>query len=144
MEIQALNSSSANSSQMKSSSDITINDFFKLIAAQLQNQSMYDSVDNTQFVSQLAQFTTLSQMTELTKAATSSLAVTMLGRKVSAAGTDELGRNVSASGEVKEVRYSSGVPYLLVDGGYYTLAEITSIEDTEKAVENTLTEEEKK
>ena len=61
--------------------DLSINDFFKLIAAQLQNQTMFDTVDSTQFIAQLAQFTTLSQIGEM-KSAISNLAVELLGKPV--------------------------------------------------------------
>ena len=41
------------------------NDFLILLLAQLKNQNPLDPVDNTEFVSQLAQFSTLEQMTRM-------------------------------------------------------------------------------
>jgi flagellar basal-body rod modification protein FlgD len=110
-----------------SGASLSINDFFKLIAAQLQNQSMFDSVDNTQFISQLAQFTTLSQINELTSAMNSNLAVSMLGKPVCVTATDELGQTRYVTGEVEQISYQSGVPYLYVNGGYYKLSEVTDV-----------------
>lgn len=119
-------SSNSNTSK-ESGTDLTVNDFFQLIAAQLQNQSMYDTVDNTQFISQLAQFTTLSQMNELTAAVNSNLAVSLLGKPVGVTTTDSLGQAQTTIGEVEQVTYSGGVPYLYVNGGFYTLNEITDV-----------------
>lgn len=108
-------------------SDLSINDFFQLIAAQLQNQSMYDTVDNTQFISQLAQFTTLSQISELSAAINSNLAVSLIGKTVNAKSVDSSGQVRLTTGEVEQVSYNGGVPYLYVNGGFYPLSDITDI-----------------
>jgi len=41
------------------------NDFMKLLLAQMQNQDPLNPTDNTEFVAQLAQFSSLEQMTEM-------------------------------------------------------------------------------
>lgn len=53
-------------SKPKSSMDVSAlgkNDFLTLLLAQLRNQDPFSPADNTQFVAQLAQFSTLEQMT---------------------------------------------------------------------------------
>jgi flagellar basal-body rod modification protein FlgD len=121
------NVNTSQTAQTNKSSDLSINDFFTLIAAQLQNQSMYDTVDNTQFISQLAQFTSLSQMSEMTSSSNSNLAVSLLGKSVCVTTTDDLGQTKTAVGNVEQISYNKGVPYLLVNGAYHMLSEITDI-----------------
>jgi flagellar basal-body rod modification protein FlgD len=107
--------------------NLTISDFFKLMAAQLQNQSMYDTVDNAEFMSQMVQFSTLSQMEELSNAFQSNLAVSMIGKTVHVTTEDEGGVRQALTGVVSQVSYSDGAPQLMVNGQYYKLANVTEV-----------------
>ena len=111
----------------KAGSDLDINDFFKLISAQLQNQSMFDTVDNAQFMSQMVQFSTLSQINELTNAFKSNMAVSMIGKPVSIAFTGENGAQQIKVGQVEQVSFSGGIPYILVGGEFHQLSEIMDV-----------------
>ena len=111
----------------KSGSDLDINDFFKLISAQLQNQSMFDTVDNAQFMSQMVQFSTLSQISELTSAFKSNMAVSLIGKPVSISTTDENGAQRIKVGQVEQVSFNGGVPYIMVEGEFHQLSEIMDI-----------------
>lgn len=48
-----------------SEQDVTMDDFLNLMVAQLRNQDFMNPVDDTQYMAQLAQFTTLQQMQEM-------------------------------------------------------------------------------
>ncbi len=109
------------------SSNLTISDFFQLIAAQLQNQSMYDTVDNAEFMSQMVQFSTLSQMEELSTAFQSNLAVTMIGKSVTVSTQNDQGVPTSIRGVVTQVSYSDGSPLVMVNGAYFKLAEVSDV-----------------
>ncbi|HHX71894.1 MAG TPA: hypothetical protein GX701_03070 [Clostridiales bacterium] len=111
----------------KNGSDLSINDFFRLIAAQLENQSMYDTVDNTQFLSQLAQFTTLTQLTELKETINTNLALTLLGKTVTIEDAGSNGMMESVSGTVEKVSYQNGVPYLYVNGKLYSMDKVSQV-----------------
>jgi flagellar basal-body rod modification protein FlgD len=108
-------------------SDLKISDFFQLIAAQLQNQSMYDTVDNAEFMSQMVQFSTLSQMEELSNAFQSNLAVSMIGKTVNVTTEDDRGMRSTTTGVVSQVNYEEGVPRLLVGGAFYKMADVTEV-----------------
>jgi flagellar basal-body rod modification protein FlgD len=110
-----------------SGSNLKISDFFQLIAAQLQNQSMYDTVDNAEFMSQMVQFSTLSQMEELSNAFQSNLAVSMIGKTVNVTTQDDRGMRGTTTGMVSQVRYEEGVPRLLVNGAFYNMADVTEV-----------------
>ncbi|MEA4831993.1 MAG: flagellar hook capping FlgD N-terminal domain-containing protein [Oscillospiraceae bacterium] len=114
-------------SEKKGVDALSINDFFQLIAAQLENQSMYDTVDNTQFLSQLSQFTSLSQMKEMTSAINSNYAASLLGRPVCVNSTDQFGNKKTVTGTVEQITFSGGIPYLYVNGDFFALGDLTDI-----------------
>lgn len=114
-------------STKKSGSDLTMEDFFKLMAAQLQNQNMMDPVDNTEFIAQMAQFSTLSQMTELSNAVNSTFAVSMIGKTVNLRSLSENGTIIYDSGTVDSITFSEGTAYLEVHGNYYPISNVTGV-----------------
>jgi len=93
-----------------STTDLGIDDFFTLMAAQLENQSMSDTVDNSQFIAQMAQFASLSQISELNKTTQSNTALSMLGKTVSVSQIDSNGQKKAIVGEVSQISYSDGEP----------------------------------
>jgi flagellar basal-body rod modification protein FlgD len=119
----------------KAASDLNIDDFFKLISAQLQNQSMFDTVDNAQFMSQMVQFSTLSQINALTNAFQTNMAVSMIGKQVSVSTTAEDGTKQMQVGQVEQVSFNAGVPYVCVNGEFYQMSDIQDIGPEAKAVQ---------
>jgi flagellar hook assembly protein FlgD len=108
-------------------SDLTISDFFQLIASQLKNQSMYDTVDNAEFMSQMVQFSTLSQMEELSSAFQSNLAVSMIGKTVNVTTDTEQGVRQTITGLVSQVSYNEATPQLMVNGAFYNMADVAQV-----------------
>lgn len=118
----------------KTGADLDINDFFKLISAQMKNQSMFDTVDNAQFMAQMVQFSTLSQMTELTNAYKSGYAVSLIGKQVSLSSIAQDGSQQVQVGKVDQVNFNGGVPYILVNGEYHQISEVM---DVAQQIDNT-------
>ena len=123
-------SSTENATVRNTSSSLGMDDFFKLMAAQLENQSMFDTVDNTQFIAQMAQFSTLSQISELNNTIKANMAVSLIGKAVSVTITDESGVDKIEVGKVEQVSFNNGVPYVYVNGGFYQLSDILDIGDS--------------
>src|SRR4051812_10236077 len=78
------------------SSALDKDSFLKLLVAQLQHQDPTSPQDSTQWTAQMAQFSTVEQLTNLStstaksaKAAAMSQAVGLLGREVSYLGADK-------------------------------------------------------
>lgn len=111
----------------KSGSEIDINDFFKLMIAQLQNQSIDNTVDNTQFITQMAQFSTLTQISELTKSMQSSMSIALIGKTVTISSTRADGFVQTVTGTVEKVSFFNGQPYIYVDGKYYEFSQVTDV-----------------
>lgn len=112
------------------STTLSMNDFFELLAAQLQNQNMLDPVDNTEFIAQMAQFSTLSQMQELAKAGQMTYSVSLIGKTVTVSSIDENGTSVIRTGKVDNVTYQSGVPYIGIAGNSYLVSNVLSVENS--------------
>lgn len=103
-------------------------DFLKLLIAQLSNQDPTNPVSNTEFIAQMAQFSSLEQMTnlnaEFAKLADvfkSSEASSLLGKTVSLNVGD-----VETKGIV-EAATREETPRVFVNGRYYTLDQINAI-----------------
>jgi len=100
-------------------------DFLKLLMAQLGNQDPLKPVSNTEFVSQMAQFTALSQTSEMAGSLTR---MESTGQMQSAAAL--LGREVTLAdgtvGVVREIQSQGGTHWLNLGDRLVTLDEIVS------------------
>lgn len=108
-------------------SSLSMSDFFTLLSAQMQNQSMYDSVDSGQYMAQMAQYTTLAQLQALSASFATAYAVSLVGKQVSLSAADELGNRVAVDGLVEGVAFEDGTPYLNVNGGYYKASDLQTV-----------------
>lgn len=98
------------------SSNIGIQDFLKILTAQLNNQDPLKPVDNQEFVAQIAQFATLEQsrqlnvkIDQLLSLQSSTQSVGLLGKRVD---IDQGGSIVS--GTVTALAMASGQPLLTI------------------------------
>ncbi len=114
---------------------IGIQDFLKILVAQLGNQDPLKPMDNQEFVTQLAQFTSLQQTQEmndklgsLLTAQASMQSVGLLGKTIDVTQTSG-----NTTGKVTALSFTSGEPRLTIQtstGGFVsdiTLASITAI-----------------
>jgi flagellar basal-body rod modification protein FlgD len=105
------------------------NDFLKLLTVQLQNQDPLQPMSDTDFISQMATFSSLSEMQTLntnfsgfSQTQATASAAGLLGETVSVDGA-----NGSATGTVTAVDISNGTPQITIGGNSYPLTDITSI-----------------
>jgi flagellar basal-body rod modification protein FlgD len=108
-------------------------DFLQLLTTQLKNQDPLKPMDNTEFIAQLAQFTSLQQTTDISQTLTSlssSLkdmgAVGYLGKQVTINDTE--GNTIT--GIVTEVGSdvnNRNVPAITVNGKVYDLSSVSSV-----------------
>jgi flagellar basal-body rod modification protein FlgD len=113
----AITSSAAiGTGSVSQSATISIQDFLKILTAQLNNQDPLKPVDNEEFVAQIAQFATLEQSRQLNSkidgllsVASSQQSVGMLGRTV-----DANLNGLLLSGKVTALDLSTGVPMLTI------------------------------
>lgn len=96
------------------SSNIGIQDFLKILTAQLNNQDPLKPVDNQEFVAQIAQFATLEQSRQLNDKIDNMLLVQSSTQSIGLLGkTVDVNLNgVLVSGRVTALALDSGQPLL--------------------------------
>ena len=103
-------------------------DFLKLLITQLSHQDPTAPMQDKEFIAQMAQFSSLEQMTsmaadfaKLTNMLTGSEASSALGRNVELIDGDRL-----VQGTVKAITRGE-VPQILVNGAYYNWAQVQKV-----------------
>ncbi len=86
--------------------------FLKLLVTQLRHQDPLDPVKDQDFMAQMAQFTSLEQLTNLNKTFETDRAFGLIGRNVTYTGKD----GVAATGVVEKVVLTDGKTTLTVGG----------------------------
>lgn len=119
------------------SDSLTITDFYKLLATQLQYQDADNPMDTAEMMNQLVQ-TQMSQSISLMTTAVNDLATvnmysyatSMMGKTVTVAEVDENGNYTkeTTTGVVTGISLGS-VPVIYIDGKEYSLVQIMSIGD---------------
>jgi len=109
-------------------------DFLKLLITELKNQDPLDPVENKDFISQMASFSSLEQMQNLSSsfdkmAGLLSLqqAASLIGRQVEYTATGQDGASVIKNGLVNSVSRENSVVYLVIDGSKVSLDQVTAV-----------------
>ncbi len=123
--------SNAISSALGSSANtqfVSQNTFLTLLLTQLKNQDPMNPQDSSQFVSQLAQFSSLEQMTQLNTSFSNVLdntATSMIGQTVTVA--DQSSSTGYTTGQVTGVVYFSNGPAVQINGVNYPLSAVQNV-----------------
>ena len=102
-------------------------DFLKMLVTQLQNQDPLKPMDDTAFVAQMAQFSTLEQMKNMNTAVLATQANGMIGDKVTWMNDN----SEAIEGVVKGVNIVSGESKLIVDVNAITYQSYMPTQTTE-------------
>lgn len=108
---------------------VSMEDFLTLMVAQLKNQDFMNPVDDTQYVTQLAQISTMQQMEEMAYNAKSSYVASLVGKNVSAAKFTVSGDLKKADGVVEKISLLDGKFVIYVKGEAFSMDEIMEIKD---------------
>jgi flagellar basal-body rod modification protein FlgD len=98
-------------------------DFLNLLVTELQNQDPMNPMSDTDFIAQMAQFSTLQQSQQTYQSISETQATNLIGATVTVAGTGQ----AAATGAVTSVLMNSGSPQIVVNGQPYSLSEIQSV-----------------
>ena len=113
---------------------VKVDDFLKLMVAQLANQDFMNPVDDTQYMSQMAQFATMKSMQDLTHFSQINYVTGLVGKSVTVANLGIGGAVKKDTGVVSGVNISGGKYTVTVNGKQYELSQIMSIDDKDYAV----------
>ena len=112
----------------KANAALDKNDFLKILITQLSHQDPTQPMDDKAFVSQMAQFSSLEQMTNMSEGLTKvadliarSQAVSLLGSAVEVSSG-----GATVSGIVEAVT-SGDFPQVLVNGQYYDFTQVQKV-----------------
>ncbi len=129
---------SATTASEEASNSLGKDAFLQLLVTQMQNQDPLEPTTDTEFVSQLATFSQLEQLQNLTTTFESSQAMTLVGQNVILATTDSSDNTNYISGTVDFVNVSGDKVQLSVGGNLYDIADLYSVIDQDYITEQGL------
>jgi flagellar basal-body rod modification protein FlgD len=124
--------SSTKSSTPGASKTLGKDDFLKILITQLQHQDPSQPLEDKEFIAQMAQFTSLEQLTNMNtemKALrqTMGLSPAFIGKEISWSKTDSVGNTAVNSGIVDALKYKDGIQYASVGGEEVSLDQIVEV-----------------
>ncbi len=130
----AANATTTSSTAKKNNTEVSVEDFLKILSASISNPSISGesggSDSGTDYISQLAQFTMLEQVQELSTNVASSVlmaqqqqALSMVGKQVKLLGNGE----EAVTGKIDKVKFTSGYATIEVNGNDYLMSSILEV-----------------
>lgn len=107
--------------------NLSMDDFLALMVAQLSNQDIYNTVDDTQFMSQMAQFSTLQALSELSRMSTMAYSVSMIGKEATVSQINGDGTSEVIQGIVEGVNLSDKNAEVIIEGNAYPISSIIEV-----------------
>ena len=111
----------------KDSSDVSVSDFFNLMVTQLTNQDFMNPVDDTQYLSQMAQFASMDAMKALSESSQKNYAMSFLGKECTAVKNNIGGEKEETTGKVTSISLRDNDYKLTINGKEYSLSQVTKI-----------------
>lgn len=137
MEVYGVSSQSGSSRVVKK--DIVDKDtFLKILTVELANQDPLNAKDNTEYIAQLAQFTSLEQAQNMNSSITKLLlsqrfteGAMLIGKNVEFSSYDSNGDAELVNEVVKSVKIEDGDVYLITENNKYNIDNVTGVGDVE-------------
>lgn len=117
----------SNSDKKESNSEINSEAFLTLLVAEMQNQDPLEPTSNTEWISQYATFTEVSEIQEIGGNMSSIQAQNLVGEHVIMKVTNEAGNTDYISGPVDYVVYENKDTYLSINGELYSIADLDTV-----------------
>lgn len=125
------NSSVLGADRNPGGNDLDKDAFLKLLVTQLQYQDPLNPMEDTDFIAQLAQFSSLEQMQNMNNNTIKSQAFSMIGNPVIAQVIDPItGYTQEIGGIVSAVRIKNGEPFLMIGDKDVAMSDVVYTEDT--------------
>jgi len=125
MKVESTSSVGYQSNQItKHKETLGKNDFLKILVTQLRTQNPLEPLDDKEFVTQLAQFSSLEQMQNLNALLGEIKGVNLIGKKV-VVKTD----SGSLEDTVESIKFLNGEVYLNINGNTYNIDDLLEIKE---------------
>ena len=112
----------------QTSNQLGKDDFLKLLITQLSNQDPTNPMEDTQFIAQMAQFSSLEQMTNMSSSFEKMASFLNATEAANTVGkTVELNVGDVTTSGVVEAATRGANPQILVNGAYYNMDQINAI-----------------
>ena len=129
-EIQKNGVPASEASKTSKSSDLDKEAFLQLLVTQMKYQDPLEPTDNTEYVSQLATFSELEQMTNLVASSDLTRASQLVGQYVTVKQTNESTMEETIiGGKVDYVTVENGKGYLNIGDSKYSIDDLDSVVD---------------
>ncbi len=122
-------SETSQETEKKTGSALDKDDFLMLLVTQMKYQDPLEPESNTEYVAQLAQFSSLEQMQNLNSTATNTSAYTLVGKQVRIRETSDTGAEREVQGMVEYVKMENNKPYVSVNGEMFSYDDIVEVID---------------
>jgi flagellar basal-body rod modification protein FlgD len=112
------------------SSELGKTEFLQILAVQLSNQDPLEPTSDTEFIAQMAQFSSLEQMQAMAMASESARAYSLIGKDVLAVVTDEKGAQQQIVGRVDSIMRKSNTEYVVMGQYLVPLKSVSQVYDS--------------
>ena len=127
-------------SQKQAGGSLDKDAFLKLLVTQMKYQDPLEPTDNTEYVSQLATFSELEEMQNMSASLGKQNASSLIGQYVYIEETDSTGNSKMAEGTVEYVSFSGSKTYLSIDGTLYNYDDLVTVADSDYTLATKLAE----
>lgn len=128
--INTLDATAAAATQTKkpaAKTSLDMDDFLKLMVAQLQNQDMNNTADTSEYTSQMAQFSMVQALTELNEMSKTTYTMSLIGKEITLAENASDGSLHVVAGTVEGVNLYDGDAQVIVNGTSYPVSSIMEV-----------------
>ena len=122
--------SSTSTSTTKTNNELGKDDFLQLLVTQLQHQDPLAPMEDKEFISQMAQFTSLEQMKNMNNAVQITQATSYIGKQVTWADS----QGTEQTGIVTAIRIVNSEPKVMIGAEAIELKKIMSVTDAPVAL----------
>nr|WP_235549138.1 MULTISPECIES: flagellar hook capping FlgD N-terminal domain-containing protein [unclassified Paenibacillus] len=129
-----INTGNKAKSKEKDNNTLGKDDFLKILITQLQNQDPTQPLQDKEFIAQMAQFTSVEQLTNMAgemKLMRQSLGFVsgLIGKSITWTDIDSSGASVEKSGVIDSITFKDGNQYANVKGEEISLDKLKKIEN---------------
>lgn len=139
-KIQSAGKVSEEASKKASGGSLDKDAFLQLLVTQMKYQDPLEPTDNTEYVSQLATFSSLEEMQNISSSMDKSRASSLVGQYVYLTTKDSTGNAKNVEGIVDYVSYQGNKTFLSIGGELYNFDDLTSVADSEYTLATQLAE----